>query len=94
MSDQGTPLIELRDGRLCLTYGVRKAPFEIQAKFSDDQGKTWSDAFVLKTGGGGRDMGYVRSVQRPDGRVVSAYYWHPKQTPFRQVVVTIWNVGT
>ncbi|MCA9151877.1 MAG: exo-alpha-sialidase, partial [Planctomycetales bacterium] len=33
---EGNPpaLLKLRDGRLCLTYGVRKPPFSIEARFS------------------------------------------------------------
>ena len=61
---EGNPpaMIRLSDGRLCLTYGDRKPPFEMRAKFSSDGGHTWSDPFVLQTGGGGRDMGYPRDA--------------------------------
>ncbi len=90
---EGNPpsLIKLNDGRLCLTYGLRKAPFEIQAKFSRDEGQTWSGPFVLQTAGGGRDLGYPRSVQRPDGKLVTLYYFQPSDTPYRKIVATIWD---
>jgi len=92
---EGNPpsMIKLRDGRLCLTYGVRKHPFEMQAKFSSDDGKTWSDPFVLQTNGGGRDMGYPRSLQRPDGKIVTLYYFQPRVKPYRQIIATIWDCG-
>lgn len=92
---EGNPpsLIELDDGRLCLTYGVRQPPYEIQAKFSDDAGRSWSEPFVLRTNGGGRDLGYVRSLQRPDGHVVTCYYFYPPDNPYRRVVATIWDPG-
>src|SRR5690606_5085805 len=57
---EGNPpaLLKLRDGRLCLAYGVRKAPFSMQAKLSRDHGRTWSDPIVLRDDGASRDMGY------------------------------------
>lgn len=90
---EGNPpsLIKLKDGRLCLTYGVRAAPYRICAKFSEDEGKTWSDEIVLRDDGGGRDIGYVRSVLRPDGQVVTLYYFQDKQKPERYIAATIWD---
>jgi BNR repeat-like domain len=93
---EGNPpaMIRLADGRLCLTYGVRKAPFEMQAKFSGDEGATWSEPFVLQTDGGGRDLGYPRTLQRPDGKVVTLYYFYPRASDFRRIMATIWDPGS
>ena len=91
---EGNPpsLIHLADGRLCLTYAVRKAPFRICAKLSGDGGRTWSDEIVLREDGNDRDIGYVRSVQRPDGVVVSTYYINEKtHGPERYIGVTRWD---
>jgi hypothetical protein len=90
---EGNPpsLIQLKDGRLCLTYGVRAAPFRIAAKISEDNGKTWSEEIVLRDDGAGRDIGYVRSVQRPDGKVVTVYYFQDKLKPERYIAATIWE---
>lgn len=90
---EGNPpsLIKLADGRLCLTYGVREAPFRIAAKLSEDQGKTWSEEIVLRDDGAGRDIGYVRSVQRTDGKVVTMYYFEDKQKPERYIAASIWQ---
>ncbi len=92
---EGNPpsMIALRDGRLCLTYGVRKAPFDVRAVFSSDEGRTWSEPFVLQTGGGGRDLGYPRTLQRPDGKVVTVYYYYPSDSPYRRILATIWDAG-
>lgn len=93
---EGNPpsLIKLSDGRLCLTYGDRKPPFKIYAKLSSDEGKSWGQALELSEKGAGRDMGYVRSVQRTDGRVVSVYYMQPTVTDYRQILATIWDPGS
>lgn len=92
---EGNPpaMIQLADGRLCLTYGDRKPPFEMRAQFSRNGGHTWSEPFVLRTGGGGRDMGYARSLQRPDGKVVTLYYYYTPENIYRRIVATIWDPG-
>lgn len=93
---EGNPpaMIRLADGRLALTYGLRKAPFEMQARFSSDEGATWSEPFLLQTGGGGRDLGYPRTVQRPDGKIVTLYYFYPRGSDFRRIMATIWDPGS
>ena len=90
---EGNPpcLIKLTDGRLCLTYGCRSEPFSICAKISTDNGKTWGKQIVLRNDGSGRDIGYVRSIQRPDGKVVTIYYFQDKENPERYIGCTIWN---
>ncbi len=89
---EGNPpsLIRLRDGRLCLTYGYRAPPFGIRAKLSDDGGRTWSPTILLRTDCGGRDTGYVRTVERPDGKIVTVYYLHDAPRGERYIGATIW----
>jgi hypothetical protein len=81
----------LTDGPLCLIYGYRARPFGIRARTSSDRGKTWGDAVVLRDDGGSRDLGYVRSVVRPDGKVVAIYYYHDHSRPDRYLAATIWD---
>src|SRR5262245_43522925 len=92
---EGNPasLIRLRDGRVCLTYGYRAEPFGIRARLSRDDGRTWGPEVALRSDGGGRDIGYPRSVQRPDGRVVTVYYFHDTPAGDRHVAATIWDPG-
>jgi hypothetical protein len=90
---EGNPpdLIKLVDGRLCLVYGYRAEPFSIRARISDDEGETWGPILVLRDDGAGRDIGYCRSVQRPDGKVVTLYYFTDKLKPERYIAATIWT---
>ncbi len=91
---EGNPphLLRLADGRLCLTYGVRAKPFGMFARLSSDASVTWSDPIVLRNDGGGRDIGYPRSVQRSDGRVVTIYYfWDQASGPERYIAASIWD---
>ena len=86
-------LVHLRDGRLAITYGHRAPPFEIRARLSSDRGKTWGDDIVLRAGGGAWDIGYTRSVQRPDGNIVTIYYWADRLQGERTIQATIWTPG-
>jgi hypothetical protein len=90
---EGNPphLLQLADGRLCLTYGQRAKPFGIFARLSSDAGAIWSKPLALRQDGGSRDLGYCRSVQRPDGKIVTVYYfWDEKTGPERYIAATIW----
>jgi hypothetical protein len=81
--------LRLRDGRLCLIYGYRDAPYQLHARFSADDGHTWSDAVILRDGGGCHDLGYPRAVQRPDGTVVIVYYWNDAPDSERYIAATL-----
>ena len=84
-------MIVLKDGRVCITYGVRKAPFGMRARLSSDNGVTWGDEIILRNDGGGGDLGYPQTVQRPDGKVVTIYYFNDHQDQERYIAATIWQ---
>ena len=87
-------LVKLKDGRLCVVYGVRAEPYRMCARLSSDEGRTWSDELILRDDGGTWDLGYPRSVQRPDGKVVSVYYFNDVETGCeRYIGATIWDPG-
>jgi hypothetical protein len=66
--------------------------YGIRARLSKDGGHTWGDEIILRNDGGGRDLGYPRSVQRADGKVVTVYYlWDKKTGPERYIAATIWD---
>jgi hypothetical protein len=90
---EGNPpsLIRLADGRVCLTYGYRAAPYGIRARLSRDGGRTWGEEIVLRGDGGGRDLGYPRSAQRRDGKIVTVYYFHDEPQGDRYIAATIWD---
>ena len=50
------------------------------------------DAHAVGGDGNDRDIGYCRSIQRPDGKVVTTYYINVKETgPERYIAATIWD---
>jgi hypothetical protein len=69
-------LLRLADGRILLSYGERNRPYGIQAIWSTDEGRTWpqKNKLVLAHDGDHPDLGYPISVQRKDGKIVTAYY--------------------
>lgn len=86
-------LLKLRDGRLAITYGYRSAPFGIRARLSSDEGKTWSEEIPLRVDGGAWDLGYTRSLQRPDGKIITIYYFNDHPDTERYIAATVWDPG-
>jgi hypothetical protein len=84
-------LVKLRDGRLVLTYGYRSAPYGIRARISNDEGKTWGNEIILRKDGGAWDLGYTRTVQRSDGKMLTVYYFNDHEDTERYIGATIWS---
>ena len=81
----------LWDGRLVVTYGYRNPPFGIRARISEDNGKTWGDEIILRDDGGNFDLGYTRDLLRPDGKLVTIYYFSNNVLSDRYIGATIWT---
>jgi len=84
-------MVRLTDGRLCITYANRDEPHSIRAVLSSDNDTTWGREHVLRRNGGEPDIGYTRTVQRPDGKLVTIYYWLDKPRTERYIAATIWS---
>ncbi len=92
---RGNPpsLIKLKDGRLAVTFGYRAEPYGMRARLSNDSGETWGEEIILRKDGGSWDLGYPRTVQRPDGKVVTVYYFNDASDQERYIGATIWDPG-
>jgi hypothetical protein len=54
--------------------------------------RNWIEAY--QTGGGGSwDLGYPRTVQRADGKIVTVYYFNNAADQERYIGATIWDPG-
>jgi len=84
-------MIKLQDGRLCLTYGYRAAPFGIHARLSADGGKNWGEIIPLREDGACSDLGYPRTLQRADGTIVTTYYFNEHVDTERFIAATLWK---
>ena len=74
-------LLRLRDGRLLMTYGYRRAPFGNQARVSRDRGDTWSDPITISDNGASGDLGYPSTVEYADGSLLTVWYEKPANSP-------------
>lgn len=84
-------LVKLKDGRLVLTYGYRSEPYSIRARLSKDDGVTWGADLILRQDGGAWDLGYTRTMLRPDGKLVTVYYYNENKDSERYIGATIWE---
>jgi hypothetical protein len=84
-------MVRMRDARIVVTYGYRSEPYGMRARISRDSGKTWDREIVLREDGATADLGYSRSVQRGDGKVVTIYYYTTEAIPEQHIVATIWD---
>ena len=76
-----TELTLLEDGRLLAVYGYRVVPYGIRARVSEDDGRSWGAELILRDDAGSWDLGYPRTVQLGDGKVMTAYYFNRADDP-------------
>jgi sialidase-1 len=75
-------LIQLSDGRLMATYGIRRGlhtdPGGVRACFSKDNGETWDiqSEIQIRKDFINLDVGYPESIQLSDGGVLTVYYYN------------------
>jgi sialidase-1 len=75
-------LIQLADGRVMATYGVRPPihakPGGIRACFSRDNGESWDlpDEVQIRDDFINWDVGYPESLQFEDGKILTVYYYN------------------
>lgn len=91
MASNPPSMVRLPDSRIVLTYGYRYKPFGIRARVSADEGRTWSPEIVLRDDALTGDLGYPRSYARPDGKVVTIYYYNGPRDEDRAIEATVWK---
>jgi hypothetical protein len=86
-------LLRLKDGRLLLAYGNRVAgQFGVLARLSSDEGQSWSSPLRLAESLES-DCGYPSSVERDDGKIVTAWYAKRAKNHERyHMGVAVWQV--
>lgn len=83
-------LVQLADGRAVLTYGFRRKPFGVRARISSDGGLSWGPEILLRDDGYDGDLGYPRSLVRPDGKIMTIYYFNGPREEDRAIEGTLW----
>ena len=84
-----------RKGILARTDYLVDGPHEMMAFLAStkDTGKEGWPFCARTTDGGAWDLGYARTVQRPDGKIVTVYYFNDPSRPERYIGATIWDPG-
>lgn len=85
-------LLRLKDGRLLMTYGHRRAPLGNQARLSEDSGRTWSEPVILNSDAASSDMGYPSTVECDDGTLVTVWYELLTGSPCAQLRQARWRL--
>jgi len=85
-------LLRLRDGRLLMTYGHRRAPLGNQARFSEDEGRTWSEPMLVSADGASADVGYPSTVELADRTLLTVWYEVLKGDPMAVLRQAKWRV--
>jgi hypothetical protein len=84
-------LLRLRDGRILMSYGHRRAPYGNQARVSTDYGKTWSEPMVISDDGAGSDLGYPSTVELANGKLLTLWYEALKADPRAVLRMARWS---
>jgi len=87
-------LLRLKDERLLMTYGHRRAPLGNQARISEDHGRTWSEATIITGDGISGDLGYPSTVQVADGSLLTAWYERMKGSDKAVLRQAHWSIGS
>ena len=84
-------LTRLADGRILLSHGNRCwHNFGVDVRISDDEGATWSPPVRLADCPRS-DCGYPSTVQRDDGKAVTAYYTQVSDDFHYEMRVALWE---
>jgi Neuraminidase (sialidase) len=86
-------LLKLRDGRLLMSYGHRRAPLGNQARVSSDHGRTWSEPIVISGDGITGDLGYPSTVELADGTLLTVWYEVMKGSPASILRQATWRLS-
>jgi hypothetical protein len=74
-------------------HSARRATLtsSLRASVSADGGVTWGPEIVIREDGYDSDLGYPRSLVRPDGRVLTVYYFNGPKEDDRAIEGTFWT---
>jgi sialidase-1 len=85
-------LLRLRDGRLLMTYGHRRAPLGNQARLSEDHWHTWSEPMIVSGDGTSGDLGYPSTVELEDGSLLTVWYERMHDSPRAVLRQARWEI--
>ena len=85
-------LLKLHDGRLLLSYGLRRRPLSgSRCRVSSDEGETWSEPIIISEDSPSPDMGYASTAELADGTLVTAWYQFRPEKGVAQLRCARWR---
>ncbi len=85
-------LLEHSSGALICCFSYRSKPFGIRCLISYDEGKTWSEDYIIRDDGVSIDLGYPSSIELANGHVLTVYYQQVKPNEKCSLLYSIWKV--
>ena len=85
-------LLQLKDGRLLMSYGHRRPPLGNQSRLSEDHERTWSAPMIISGDGTSTDLGYPSTVQLDDGSLLSVWYELMEESPKALLRQARWRI--
>lgn len=82
--------LRLSNGDIVLTYGYRHKPYGVRARISKDNGKSWGKEYIIRDDGFSTDVGYPMSIQLPNGKIFTSYYFRYQGGP-THIAGTLWR---
>ena len=84
-------LLRINKNLIMCTYGYRKKPYEVKAAFSSDDGLSWDDEIIIRSGASGWDIGYPSSIMLSKTKILTTYYFYEDDL-IRYISGTIWEI--
>lgn len=79
-------MVLLKDGAIVLVQGYRAlGRFGVAAIMSRDNGRNWTIPKYIRDDGRDWDIGYPKAWVLPDGKVLTAYYYHTEDLPEQRI---------
>ena len=90
----GSPphLLRHSSGALICTYGKRDGDIGEHAMVSYDDGRTWSDDYIIDDNSTNPDLGYPATVELDDGSLLSVYYQRYADDINTSILCTRWKL--
>ncbi|QDU40775.1 BNR/Asp-box repeat protein [Maioricimonas rarisocia] len=88
-----THLLRLRDDRIVMSYGHRRAPIGNQARVSSDEGRTWSEPILISADAASGDLGYPSTVELTDGTLLTVWYEKMADAPLAVLRQARWQLN-
>jgi len=80
-------------GAVICSFARREPPYGERAVISYDNGRSWTDEYVITDDSQDWDIGYPATVELSDGSLLTAYYQRLKDDTKCSIVSSVWRLN-